>query len=600
MYKIFTLICILAAALVTAFLVSWIKSRRGTGEEAARLYGIIKSRNANFWSFHYVSVLAAVIIVSAAVGAGIGWSQAAACLTGAVASFALLYTGSLAFVPGSSASFNEADRGDARSSVKASYRTGAVFGFVLSSAITACLLIAFISMKAETAINLTGSFALGTSLVAVLLHTGGDVYSSAYSQAVSRRDFTDRIGFFVGAGSDLIGSYVLAAAATIMLADVGVATSGVTSTFTAGTAARFVIAVYAAGIIGCSVGVFLQHAGLGSDLTRGADIGCIAAGVITIAITAYFSISMLQSILYAFAVGTGIVAGLVLTELNRFFANDSKIYINAGKNLGKHSVVVFNAGSGMITTSISAVIILVSIIITNSMSGFYGFALCTSGLCSILATIAALSGLSTLSAQTSDIISSRISREGEEDKEKMSDALAGVSVRNLNMANTYRAVAAFMSALAIFCVYAVSTDLESINILAVRVFCGIIVGACSAFVLTGMLISSVNITSRVALRDMGRSDDETGTTSSLRGSLFPAIIAVLLPTIVGLFFGPASLAGFLEAIIVTGCFIVNASNNSGRYLENTAIQSLSSVIRMITVFSVVFLPVFTSVGGFLF
>ena len=587
------------AVLVTAFFLSWIRSRRGTGSEAARLYGIIKSRNANFWSFHYVSVLAAVIIVSAAIGAGIGWSQAAACLTGAVVSFALLYSGSLAFVPGSVASFNEAENGDARSSVKASYRTGAVLGFVLSAVITACILIAFLSMKAQTAIDLTGPFALGTSLVAVLLHTGGDVYSSAYSLAVSARDFTDRTGFFVGAGSDLIGSYVLAAAATIMLADVGVATSGVTSTFTAGTAAKFVIAVYAAGIIGCAFGVFMQHAGLGSDLTKGADIGCIAAGIVTIAITVYFSISMLQSILYAYAVGTGIVAGIILTELNRFFSNDSRIYINTGKNLGKHSVVVFNAGSGMITTAISAVIILISIIITNSMSGFYGFALCTSGLCSILATVAALSGLSTLSAQTSDIISSRISGESEEE-EKMSDALAGVSIRNLNLANTYRAAASFMSALAVFCVFAVSTDIESINILAVRVFCGIIVGTCSAFVLTGMLISSVNITSRVALRDMGRSDDETGSTSSLRGSLFPAIIAVLLPTIVGLFFGPASLAGFLAAIIITGCFIVNASNNSGRYLENTAIQSLSSIIRMISVFSVVFLPVFTSVGGFLF
>ena len=78
MYKIFTLICILVAALVTAFFLSWIRSRRGTGEDAARLYGIIKSRNTNFWSFHYVSVIAATIIVSAAVGAGIGWSQAAA------------------------------------------------------------------------------------------------------------------------------------------------------------------------------------------------------------------------------------------------------------------------------------------------------------------------------------------------------------------------------------------------------------------------------------------------------------------------------------------------------------------------------------------
>lgn len=600
MYKIFTLVCILVAALVTAFLLSWIRSRRGTGEEAARLYGIIKSRNANFWSFHNISVLAAVLIVSAAVGAGIGWSQAAACLIGAAVSFALLYSSSMAFVPGSSASYNEAENGDARTSIKASYRTGAVLGFVLSAVITACFLIAFISMKSQTAIDLTGPFALGTSLVAVLLHTGGDVYSSAYSLAVSSKDFTDRTGFFVGAGSDLTGSYVLAASATIMLADVGVATSGVTSTFTAGTAAKFVIAVYAAGIIGCVFGVFMQHAGLGNDLTKGADIGCIAAGIVTVAITVYFSISMMESILYAFAVGTGIAAGIILTELNRFFANDSRIYINTGKNLGKHSVVVFNAGSGMITTAISAVIILIAIIVSNSMSGFYGFALCTAGLCSILATVSALAGLSTLTAQTSDIISSRIREEGEEDKEKMSDALAGVSVRNLNMSNTYRAVSGFMSALAVFCVFAVNTGMESINIMAVRVFCGMIVGACSAFVLTGMLIGSVNITGRVALRDMGRSDDETGSTSSLRGSLFPAVIAVLLPTIVGLFFGPASLAGFLAAIIVTGSFIVNASNNSGRYLENTAIQSLSSVIRMITVFSVVFLPVFTSVGGFLF
>ena len=171
-------------------------------------------------------------------------------------------------------------------------------------------------------------------------------------------------------------------------------------------------------------------------------------------------------------------------------------HINTGKNLGKHSVVVFNAGSGMITTAISAVIILVPIIIANSMSGFYGYALCTAGLCSILATVSAISGLSTLTAQTSDIISTKIHGEGEEDKEKMSDALAGVSVRNLNMSNTYRAAAAFMSALALFCVYAVSTDMESINILSVRVFCGIIVGTCSAFVLTGMLISSVNITEK--------------------------------------------------------------------------------------------------------
>jgi Na+/H+-translocating membrane pyrophosphatase len=99
---------------------------------------------------------------------------------------------------------------------------------------------------------------------------------------------------------------------------------------------------------------------------------------------------------------------------------------------------------------------------------------------------------------------------------------------------------------------------------------------------------------------MGRSDDETGSASSLRGAALPVVIAIALPTVVGLLFGPATLAGFLVAVISCGYFIVTGFNNSGRHFENTAIQSLSSVIKMMTVFSAAFLPVFIRIGGFLF
>ena len=127
MYKILSLVCILAALLTALFLTSWVKSKRGTGEETARLYGIIKSRNSNFWGFHYIPVIAFLLLAVLASGLGTGWLNAAACLAGGIITFASVYAGSLVYVSGSVSSHNAAVSSDIRTSIKASYRTGAVF-----------------------------------------------------------------------------------------------------------------------------------------------------------------------------------------------------------------------------------------------------------------------------------------------------------------------------------------------------------------------------------------------------------------------------------------------------------------------------------------
>lgn len=600
MYKILSLICIIAAAVTAFFLASWIKSRRGSGDDTVRLYGIIKSRNSNFWAFHYIPVIAFTVLIALAAGAGIDWIHAAACLAGSIISFLAVYAGSVAFVPGSVSSYSQADAGDIRTSIRASYRSGAVLGLCISALVTAVLLAAFQFLKTETVMGLAGSFAMGASVVAVILHTGGDVYSSAYALAVPSGDFTDRTGFFTGAGSDIAETYILSAAAVIMLADAGVAASGVTSTFTNGAASRFVLVIYAAGIAGCVVGVFLQKAGIGNDPSRGADIGLIAAGIIATAVCSYFSNVMLQSFVYTVAVGSGILAGIILMEISRFFSPDSKIFKGVGKNLGKYAPAVFNMGRGMVSTAVTAVLLIAAIGVSYSFAGYYGLALCAAGLASMTAAASALTSLSVISAQTSEILSSALADSEEPEREKMSDAVDVVADRNGIMSKTYRTAAGFMSAFALFCAFAVTSQLESMDIMALKVFAGIIVGICSAFAITGIIVGSVNVTGRVARRDMGRSDDETGSTSSLRGAAMPAVIAIAFPALIGLLSGPASLAGFLVAVISTSLFIVTGFNNSGRYLENTAIQSLASVVKLMTVFSVAFLPVFIEVGGFLF
>jgi hypothetical protein len=51
---------------------------------------------------------------------------------------------------------------------------------------------------------------------------------------------------------------------------------------------------------------------------------------------------------------------------------------------------------------------------------------------------------------------------------------------------------------------------------------------------------------------------------------------------------------------VTGYLLIITTSNSGVHFENTAVQSLSSLLKAMAVFSVAFLPVFMKIGGFLF
>ena len=125
-------------------------------------------------------------------------------------------------------------------------------------------------------------------------------------------------------------------------------------------------------------------------------------------------------------------------------------------------------------------------------------------------------------------------------------------------------------------------------------------GACSAFVLTGLLIGSMRLTSRVAMKELGRIDDEAGVADSVRGAVVPVFTGLALTVIIGAFCGAASLAGFVISAVVTGSLIITSFNNSGMYFENTAVQSLSSVIKMMTVLSAAFFTVFTNIGGLLF
>lgn len=598
----FALVCAIVSVLFAVLLEFWLKGKKGTGKENARIFAVLSGRNRNFKNYHYAPVAVAVIIVALGVGLGINWKQAAACLAGALTVFIPLIAGSFSLSDGVTSAYNEATDGDFRQSLRAGYRSGAVLGSWITGICLAVFCAISFASKMLNAADYAASFALGAALCTVILHTGGEVYSSAYALAVPAKDFTDRTGAFLAAGADYAGSYILAAASAVILSDVAVATSGVTSTFTVRTAMVFPLMVYAAGIVGSIIGCFISRAGVGNDYTKGSGAGCIAAGIITVAASFYFSMDMMQTRVYAWAVTTGIAAGLILTSVSRLFSSDSIVFMNGYKldrSLGKNMSVVFNLGSGMISTAIYTVVLIAAVAVSYMFASYYGVALCAAGMCSIMGSFMAVTGLTAVSGTVSDIIAVQ-NRNDNEALKAVSDTLYSVSTRALICSKTFAAITASVSALAVFGAFFYASGSEGIDIMALRVFEGIIAGAAAAVLLTGMLISSVRITGRVALRDIGRNDDETGATSAVRGAVLPAVAAIAFPILIGLVAGPKALGAFIISSAVTGYLLITAANNSGAHFENTAIPSLSSILKVMAVFSLAFLPVFMEIGGFLF
>jgi Na+/H+-translocating membrane pyrophosphatase len=252
----------------------------------------------------------------------------------------------------------------------------------------------------------------------------------------------------------------------------------------------------------------------------------------------------------------------------------------------------------MISTVALGVICVAAASLSYMFASYYGIALAAVGMTSVLGSIAGVTGMVSAASTVSDIIDSKGS--GSESDKAVVSLLDTVSARNLVSVRTYSVISGMMTSFAAFSALFYTSAIDSIDLLSMRVFGGIITGACAAFILSGLLISSVRITGRVALRDIGKNDDDTGATSALRGAVIPAFVAIAFPTVVGLLAGVKALAGFIIASVVTGYIIITSINNSGMHYENTGVQSLSSLLKMMAVFSIAFIPVFMKVGGFLF
>ena len=596
--KTITLACALFGLLSAISLEAWLRSRISKNVTTTRTYNTVRNRSSEFWSNQYLPLIIMLAVVAAAIGFAVSPWNAAVFFGGAVLCYISVLLGSRTVVTGSISSADHAASGNIRESLRTAYRSAAVMGLFVTSFALIGLGLLFLFLDTDRLISLIASFGLGASITSLCLSLSGTAFSGAYSLSVKSDDFTDYTGMFIGSGSDFVETYILSACAAALLASVGVDTSGVTSTFTVSSAAKYPLVVLAAGIVASVIGILAYRGRVVKNPAAGLTAGNYIAAVIVLLVSLYFSKQVLQSYVYGFCVASGIVAAVIAGETAKLFSSDSALFkknVPSARTVGASQSMIYSLSIGMMSVILPALLTTTAMVVAYKFANFYGIALAAVGINSMAGINSAVRGFTINTASSSEIASVIIDSD---ESPNPADVLLTASVRSDVIGKTYSAIATIITMTAMFTALSVVADSLAAYLLSTRVFIGLTTGAVFVFVCAGLIIRSIRLTGTVLrerLDNVNYYDEKH--INTLRGLVPLYVASVIVPVLAGLLGGINTLTAFTCSVTVTGMCMLFAFNNSGRYFDRMATETLGNIIKVMVVAAIVFAPVFIKLGG---